>query len=145
MQPPTFFTLEAVNALMPQLKVLMASQMERRSQIEKQLERLAVLLGGVPDAIEIDERDPPEVRSLKADLVDRVEKYQAAWQELEQMGAVLKDPRLGLVDFYGQMDGRTVWLCWRYGEDAVTHYHALDEGFAGRKPIEATIRVRHLN
>jgi hypothetical protein len=58
---------------------------------------------------------------------------------------VLKDPRTGLLDFYGQVDGKLVWLCWRYGEDAVTHYHALDEGFGGRKPIEPTMRNRHLN
>ena len=44
------------------------------------------------------------------------------------MGAVLKDPRTGLVDFYGQVDGKRVWLCWKYGEDAVTHYHGLRRG-----------------
>ena len=61
------------------------------------------------------------------------------------MGAVLKDPRTGLVDFYGQVDGKRVWLCWKYGEDAVTHYHGLDEGFSGRKAIEPAMRSRHLN
>ena len=85
------------------------------------------------------------MRRLKEGLVERVERYQSAWREVEDMGAVLKDPRTGLVDFYGQVDGKLVWLCWRYGEDAVTHYHGLDEGFASRKPIESTMRQRHLN
>ena len=139
------FTLEAVNALIPRLKSLMAVQLERREEIEERLGRLAKLVGNVPNVIAVEEADPPQVRSLKRDLAERVEKYQAAWQEVEDMGAVLKDPRTGLVDFYGQVDGKYVWLCWRYGEDAVTHYHGLDEGFANRKLIETTMRQRHLN
>jgi hypothetical protein len=142
---PPFFTLEAANALLPRLRPLMEAQMGRRAEIEHRLEQLAKLLGQLPDSIRIDERDPPPVRELKRDLVDRVDRYQTAWRELEEMGAVLKDARAGLVDFYGQVDGKAVWLCWKYGEEAVTHYHGLDEGFSGRKPIEAVMRQRHLN
>jgi hypothetical protein len=142
---PNVLTLEAVNALVPRLKTIMTSQMGRRGEIEERLAQLAKLVGAVPETIALDERDPPQVRTLKRDLVTRVEKYQSVWQEVEAMGAVLKDPKAGLVDFYGQVDGKLVWLCWRYGEDAVTHYHGLDEGFAGRKPIEPTMRLRHLN
>jgi hypothetical protein len=93
----------------------------------------------------LSDRDPTPIRDLKRDLADRVERYQFAWREVEEMGAVLKDPRAGLVDFFGRVDGKLVWLCWKYGEDAVTHYHELDEGFAARKPIESTMRQRHLN
>jgi hypothetical protein len=67
------------------------------------------------------------------------------WREVEDLGAVIKDPREGLVDFYGRVDGKLVWFCWKYGEEGVTHYHGLDEGFAGRKPILANMRSRHLN
>jgi hypothetical protein len=142
---PTVFTLEAVNALVPRLKSLVTEQMGRRSEIEERLGRLAKLVGVVPGTISLEDRDPPKVRSLKEDLARRLERYRSGWQEVEEMGAVLKDPRTGLVDFYGQVDGKTVWLCWRYGEESVTHYHGLDEGFAGRKPIESTMRERHLN
>ena len=139
------FTLEAVNALVPRLRSLMGAQMARRSEIEGRLKQLSELLGKTPETIEIDERDPTEVRELKHDLLRRADIYQKAWGEIEEMGAVLKDPHAGLVDFYGHVDGKAVWLCWRYGEDAVTHYHGLEEGFAGRKPIEPTMRLRHLN
>jgi hypothetical protein len=145
MAMPTVFTLEAANALVPRLRVLMDAQMGRRGEIERRLEELSTILGEVPDTIQIDDGDSPEVRDLKRELVRRVEKYQSAWRELEEMGAVLKDPSTGLVDFYGQVDGKLVWLCWKYGEDTVTHYHGLDEGFSGRKPIELTMRQRHLN
>jgi len=142
---PPVLTLEAVNALVPRLNALMAAQMDRRAEIERRLGQLAKLLGAVPDAIEVEDGDPAPVRALKLDLVDRVEKYQLAWGEIEEMGAVLKDPRTGLVDFYGLMDGKLVWLCWKYGEKGVSHYHGLDEGFSGRKPIAASARHRHLN
>jgi len=139
------FTLEEANALVPRLKSLIGAQMERRSQIERGLEQLAKLLGAVPDSIRIDDEDPVPVRNLKRDVAERIEKYRVAWREVEELGVVLKDARAGLVDFYGQVDGKAVWLCWKYGEEAVTHYHGLDEGFAGRKPIAATLRHRHLN
>jgi hypothetical protein len=142
---PSVFTLEAVNALVPRLKSLVTAQMGRRSEIEERLAELAKLVGTLPDTIALEDGDPPRVRRLKQDLLERVERYESGWQEVEEMGAVLKDPRTGLVDFYGQVDGQRVWLCWQYGEEAVTHYHGLDEGFAGRKPILPTMRERHLN
>jgi hypothetical protein len=142
---PTVFTLEAVNALVPRLRVLMHAQMAQRGEIEQRLDALGKLLGSVPQTIQLEASDAPAVQELKRDLAGRVERYQSGWRELEAMGAVLKDPRMGLVDFYGEVDGKRVWLCWKYDEEAVTHYHGLDEGFAGRKPIEPVIRRRHLN
>ncbi len=144
-ESPQVFTLEEANALVPRLSELVGVQLSRRADIERALEKLAARIGTLPDAITIDEGDPDEVRRMKLDIAARVEGYQRGWRELESMGAVLKDARLGLVDFYGEVDGRRVWLCWKYGETAVTHYHGLDEGFSGRKPIEATVRQRHLN
>jgi hypothetical protein len=123
----------------------MHAQMQRRAAIEDKLQHLTKLVGRVTQTIEIEVGDSETVKSLKENLLARVAEYQAGWREVEAMGAVLKDPRTGLLDFYGRVDGKLVWLCWKYGEEAVTHYHGLDEGFAGRKPIESTMRQRHLN
>jgi hypothetical protein len=142
---PTVFTLEAVNALVPRLKALVAVQMERRVEIEERLRELEKLVGANGEIAPKTPGESARVQSLKRDLSERVESYESAWREVTEMGAVLKDARRGLVDFYGQVDGKLVWLCWCYGENAVTHYHSLDEGFAGRRPIEATMRQRHLN
>ena len=142
---PNVFTLEAVNALVPRLRALVGQQMERRADIEGRLERLTDLMGQSPETIQVDDLDPPDVRVLKRELVERIDAYLRGWREIEDMGAVLKDPRTGLVDFYGRVDGKLVWLCWKYGEEAVSHYHSLDEGFVGRRAIEPTMRQRHLN
>jgi hypothetical protein len=145
-QQPQVFTLEAVNALIPRLNAICAEQLLRRSEIETRLKDLAQQLGGeAPESLNADENDSPDVRRMKRELVERIEEYQLGWGALEEMGAVLKDPRIGLVDFYGRVEGKLVWLCWKYGETEVRHYHALDEGFAGRKEIETSMKARLLN
>jgi hypothetical protein len=139
------FTLEAANALVPRLSGIVKKQLSRRADIESRLKSLAEIVGEVPNEIAPDDDDPSNVRAMKLDLVDRITEYQEGWREVEEMGAVVKDPRIGLLDFYGQVDGKLVWLCWKYGEPEVGHYHALDAGFSGRRPIRHSIRARLLN
>lgn len=59
-------------------------------------------------------------------------------QEVEGLsadGIILRDAEAGLIDFPSRREGRTVYLCWRLGEDAVGHWHEVDAGFTGRKPL----------
>jgi hypothetical protein len=56
-------------------------------------------------------------------------------ERLAVVNIVLRDPETGLVDFPGEREGRRVWLCWRLGEERVEHWHELDTGFIGRKPL----------
>jgi hypothetical protein len=139
------FSLEAVNALVPRLQELVGRQLQRRASIEARLQSLAQLVGEMPDAIVLDPADPADVREVKTELVDLIQEYQSGWREVEALGAVLKDARTGLLDFYGRVEGKLVWLCWKYGEDEVTHYHALDEGYSGRKPIGNSVKQRLIN
>jgi hypothetical protein len=39
------------------------------------------------------------------------------------------------VDFPGEREGERVWLCWLAGEERVGHWHPLDTGFSGRRPL----------
>ena len=64
-----------------------------------------------------------------------IERLEDLVDELEDVGAELKDYQSGLVDFIGRHEGRDVYLCWKLGEEAITYWHELDAGFAGRKPI----------
>ena len=139
------FSLESVNALVPRLNVVIAEQWGRRDTIEAKLVRLTALLGILPSSLEPEPEDSDETRLLRAETKTLIEAYQGAWKELEAMGAVVKDPRRGLLDFYGRVEGKLVWLCWKYGETEVSHYHGLEEGFPGRKAIELTVKQRLLN
>lgn len=139
------FTLEAANALVPRLNLVVGEQLLRRAEIETRLKELAEAIGKMPDSLALEPTDSPSVRAQKGELVARVEEYERGWRAIEDMGAVLKDAKVGLVDFYGNVDGKLVWLCWKYGEHEIGHYHALDEGFAARKAIEGGVRARLIN
>ncbi len=56
--------------------------------------------------------------------------------EIHERGAVVKDLDEGLVDFPAQREGEEILLCWRLGEEDVAFWHGLEEGFAGRRPLE---------
>jgi hypothetical protein len=91
------------------------------------------------------ESDTNEVREWKRDLKSKMLEYGQGWQQVQELGAVIKDPQIGLLDFYGRIDGRLVWLCWRFGEDRLLYYHELDAGFAGRRTLRPDVRSRLLN
>lgn len=57
--------------------------------------------------------------------------------EIEEIGVRVQDLQEGLLDFPCVMDGKTVMLCWKLGEDTITHWHEQEDGFAGRKPLDA--------
>lgn len=142
---PAVLTLEAVNALVPELNELVGGQLERREAIEGLLTSLANETGQTRGDLTPRAEDNGATREKKRDILARIDAYQRAWRRLDEMGGVLKDPARGLVDFYGRIEAKLVWLCWCYGEREVAHYHQLDEGFAARKPIDARARKNALN
>ena len=56
-------------------------------------------------------------------------------EKLENMGCIVKDLNLGLIDFLSYHGGREVLLCWKIGEKDINHWHEVNSGFSGRKPI----------
>lgn len=73
-----------------------------------------------------------EARQRYARITDHLSELK---EELERVGCELKDYRIGLVDFPGQLDGREICLCWKLGEEKVAYWHEVEAGFAGRKPL----------
>ena len=57
-------------------------------------------------------------------------------EKVQGMGIELKDPEQGLIDFRSIREGREVYLCWKLGEERVSHWHEIDAGFAGRQALE---------
>ena len=58
------------------------------------------------------------------------------FESFEEIGCVVKDLEIGLVDFPAKFRGQEVYLCWRVGEPDIAFWHPVDEGFAGRRPID---------
>ena len=137
------FTISEINALIPDLSNLVGDQLREQSEIEHGLAELTRLSGATPQSLEAGPSDRSDVARLKRDLKVRIDRYEAGWARVQTMGGVIKDPQTGLVDFYGRVGEKLVWLCWRYGEDSLSHYHDLESGFSGRRPLTADVR-RHL-
>jgi hypothetical protein len=57
------------------------------------------------------------------------------FEALERLDIVVRDLERGLVDFPAVIDGREVYLCWLLDEPSVTHWHGVESGFAGRRPL----------
>ena len=129
-----YFSVADVEALIPALTRLMERVMssnaeagEARERLQAEQRRIDLAGGGVLDR-----------RAWRADR-DRIERLTAEIQrglgEIAELGGVPKDLGQGLVDFLHLRNGREVNLCWKYGEREIRHWHGLDEGYAGRKPL----------
>jgi len=57
-------------------------------------------------------------------------------RQLEEWGVIVRDLDAGLCDFTTALEGREVYLCWVVGEERIAHWHEVDAGFAGRRPID---------
>jgi hypothetical protein len=55
---------------------------------------------------------------------------------IQQLGVLVKDLDTGLCDFPYEMEGRIVYLCWKYGEPEIRWWHDVDSGFSGRQPLD---------
>lgn len=139
------FTISEVNALIPALSSLVHDQLKEQSEIEHGLAELMRLTGEPPRSLEPAPSDSAEVLRLKRELTARVARYETGWQRVQKWGGVIKDAQTGLVDFYGRVDGKLVWLCWRYGEDTLGYYHELTAGYSGRRPLSADVRRKLVN
>jgi hypothetical protein len=145
MSSPRVFTIEEIDGMIPKLSQLVGQQLLEQSEIEQRLAELARLSGGLPGSLQPGENDVAEVIRLKSELRGRIARYEAGWRSVQKLGAVVKDPQIGLLDFYGQVEGRLVWLCWRYGEESLGYYHDLEAGYSGRRPLRSEVRERLLN
>jgi len=84
-----------------------------------------------------DAADPALLRRLDRDVASVLDRFQALIEEIEALGGTVKDYERGMLDFYGEVDGEIVYLCWMRGEDEVSHWHSLEEGFGHRRPLPA--------
>jgi hypothetical protein len=144
-ETPRVFTISEVNALIPTLNLIVAQQLLDQSDIEQGMAELTRRIGETPLTLEVQPGDDAEISRLKADLRRRIGRYEERWRKVRDLGGIVKGPQIGLVDFQGRIDGRLVWLCWRYGEDSLGYFHELNAGYAGRKPISADVRKSLVN
>lgn len=122
------FTRKEAEKLIPMLDNIFKTAEDIRGKAQAKTERIREMeAAGTPDV--------PGVAIEKAQLQFLSQCYQETLEGIEKMGGVLKGLDPGLVDFPCLWDEQEVYLCWRQGEKRISHYHGLEEGFAGRKPL----------
>ena len=127
-----YFTVEEANRALPLVKVIVGDIVRQYRVVVELKQRLSAVL----NTRRRPATDPysEELAQTQAELETEEEKLGRYVDELTKLGVELKGED-GLCDFYSIMDGREVYLCWRLGEPQVMHWHELDAGVAGRKPL----------
>lgn len=130
------FTVEDARKTLPLVRSIVSDVMDRYATLRARLKELRIGRDAFLAATSTDPR-----RDLPSDVADIVDDLRNYVEELERLGCFLKDPEIGLVDFYGEINGEIVYLCWRSGEDTIRFWHGLHSGYSGRQPIPAATEV----
>ncbi len=132
------FTLDEAQMLLPVLETLLKRAIEGKQRLEELAEESQALAtrimlsGGM--LVDIN------VARARKDKEDRtLQNVKDAVAEIDSIGVQVKDLDIGLLDFPCIVDGETILLCWKLGEDRIGYWHNLTEGFKGRKPIDDRI------
>jgi hypothetical protein len=128
---PKYFTVETADRTLPLVRRVVEDLMREHAQLEDILPRLHK---SDPDEEpdEVEEAEQRYLREQAAGISADIERYMT---ELESIGCLFKGFD-GLIDFHALREGRPIFLCWRYPEERITHWHEIDGGFAGRQPLE---------
>jgi hypothetical protein len=129
----TTFTLEEANAALEIVRPLAERMVELRARVRAEQPRhaeLALTAGGNGHA-----NAAREYETLTRRLEAETRELVSCAEQIQRLGALVKDLELGLVDFPALREGEEVLLCWRVGEDEIGFWHPVDEGFAGRRPL----------
>lgn len=123
--PEKFYSVDEANALVPKLRPLLervrATQqaLAEDKTVAAVREKAAHNGGGLPS-----KHLSELTRTLERDL-----------RELQAWGILLRDPSIGLIDFFHKREGETVFLCWKLGEPKVEWWHPVETGIAGRERL----------
>jgi len=121
-----YFTVAEANTLLPSIKPLVGKLLEKQAKVTRMRSQIPELMGDLRSNV-----GSRHTSEMVLDFAD-IERLMA---QIQSYGCVIKSLNAGLVDFLADHNGRDVYLCWQYGEEAVAHFHDLDAGFNGRKHI----------
>ncbi len=140
------FTVEEADALLPLARSTLRRVRAAGAAARRRADRIAVL--GVLWGQAVRETSHPDHAEYAAhrDKLDHIRRRVEHLVETRFTAHGVRFPpggiEHGLLDFPTTLDGRWVFLCWRLGEDRVSHWHELDGGFAGREPISPAQAAR---
>src|ERR1044071_3091492 len=124
---PRYFTLQEANETLQTIRPLMEEVQKLRGQI----------LAKQPEVWPAIQRSAGNGgnRAL-SNMIQDFEQLDALIHRIQATDVLIKDINQGLLDFPALKEGREVYLCWKYGEQDIAFWHEIEDGFAGRQPID---------
>jgi hypothetical protein len=128
-----YYAIDEANTLLPDVERILAALRDQREELIEARDRALTLTpedgAATPAAAE-------ELRLIRLRMQGLIDQMQAGVARLVELDITLRDIKSGLIDFPALLSGRPIWLCWRLGEPDVGHWHAHDEGFDSRRPLD---------
>jgi hypothetical protein len=121
------FTLDEARQWVPKLK----SKFEKIQVLYSEIEKLREDFERVQKLIQMNGHAPKETG-----FEERATELQEMVKEITEAGIEIKDISRGLVDFPHMRDGEEVFLCWELADDGLNYWHYIEDGYAGRTPLE---------
>lgn len=135
------FTLDEAQSLLPLLESLLKRAIDSKvaaQEVETHLAELGrriYLAGGMRVNV-------ADAGRQRAELDGHLQRVRESVAEIDAIGVQVKDVDSGLLDFPCRVDDQVVLLCWRMGETAIEHWHTVEDGFKGRRPVDERFRRR---
>jgi len=101
---------------------------ELEGELSRATARVLMVGGSIPPYAEL-AINKAEREKSQSQLIEAV-------RRIQETGCLVKDLDVGLVDFPTLLNDEEVYLCWKLGEERIRFWHRIDEGFAGRKPLQ---------
>ena len=134
------YTPEEVTRMIPLLSRIADDIVATYSRVqdtlkEIELEHARLGDGNLRQLISMSPDKAERLDALNREMDYVLDRFQTQIHEVEDLGGVVMDYDRGCFDFYGEVNGEIVYLCWKRGEPELRHWHRLDEGFAERHTI----------
>jgi hypothetical protein len=139
---PRYFSHEQATRLLPEVERLLRLAIHARMVYEEADQAITALqqrvqsMGGIVV-------DISKARLLQESREEGAKHLREAIESITELGVQVKDLDIGLVDFPTTYHGEQVLLCWRLGETRIGHWHGVEEGVRGRKPIDSEFLQNH--
>lgn len=130
-----YFTIEEANELIPTLEYKMPRLLQMKRDIATFVTMLTKKGIKVEELFAMTDTQDDELLSYKEKLDRLSSVLHAAMAEIQELGCLVKDMDLGLIDFYGMHNGEEVFYCWQMGESKIRYWHKASEGFSKRQPL----------
>ena len=127
---PRLFTVQEARRVLEEVRPVVGRMIQAFAEIREEIESATSAEG-------LSSGDPELARHLEdRGVAPRLLKeIQGAIEDIQARGCIVNGPEAGLIDFPCLMGNEIVFLCWKYDEPGIGHWHRIPDGFAGRRAL----------